>query len=114
MNQFDKICAVLAIPIGIVFMFLGIFGLFTGSNANFTLPPVIGALPFFLGWAMCVTLIRFWRATNRLEESDPTDGREVRSVLFHEFIARHPEFEGAHSRLQWNAFHKWLDHRNDP
>lgn len=61
MTGFDKICATLAIPIGIVFMVLGIVGLFAGSKAHFALPPVLGALPFFLGWAMSVTLIRFWR-----------------------------------------------------
>lgn len=61
MTTFDKICAVLAIPIGVVFMVIGFFGLFRGSSAHFTLPPFLGALPFFLGWAMSVTLIRFWR-----------------------------------------------------
>ena len=64
MNVFDKICAVITIPIGAVFLALGAIGLFTGASANFTLPPVLGALPFFLGWAMCVTLIRFWIRSN--------------------------------------------------
>ena len=61
MTTFDKICATIAIPIGILFMVLGIVGLFVGASAHFTLPPVLGALPFFLGWAMSITLIRFWR-----------------------------------------------------
>lgn len=61
MTAFDKLCATIAIPIGIAFMLLGIVGLFTGSKAHFALPPVLGFLPFFLGWAMSVTLIRFWR-----------------------------------------------------
>ena len=51
MNTFDKICACLAIPIGAIFMLLGGFGLFVGSNAHLPLP-ILGALPFFLGWAM--------------------------------------------------------------
>ena len=61
MNLFDKICACFAIPIGLVFLVLGIFGFFAGSRAHFELPPILGGLPFFLGWAMCVTLIKFWR-----------------------------------------------------
>ncbi len=60
MNTFDKICACISIPIGIVFMVLGVIGLFIGSNAHFTLPPILGGLPFFLGWAMSVTLIKYW------------------------------------------------------
>jgi hypothetical protein len=65
MNAFDKICACLAIPVGIVFLILGVIGLFMGSSAHFTLPPGLGGLPFFLGWAMSITLIRFWRLSNR-------------------------------------------------
>ncbi len=70
MSTFDKLCAVLTIPVGFVFLILGGLGLFVGSSANFTLPPVLGGLPFFLGWAMSVTLIRFWRASNRVVEPD--------------------------------------------
>jgi len=65
MTGFDKVCAVLAIPIGIVFMVLGAVGLFTGSKANFSLPPILGGLPFFLGWGMSIPLIRYWRISNR-------------------------------------------------
>ena len=61
MTTFDKVCACLAIPIGFLFMAIGVFGLFFGASAEFTLPPVLGALPFLLGWAMSVTLIRYWR-----------------------------------------------------
>ena len=64
MNLFDKICACLAIPVGLIFMLLGIFGFFAGSSAHFTLPPILGGLPFFLGWAMCVCLIKFWNRDN--------------------------------------------------
>ncbi|MHC4540897.1 MAG: hypothetical protein ACYTEK_24865 [Planctomycetota bacterium] len=65
MTTFDKVCAVLAIPIGIVFMILGAVGLFVGANAHFTLPPILGGLPFFLGWGMSIPLIRYWRISNR-------------------------------------------------
>ncbi len=65
MNSFDKICSCLAIPIGAIFMILGAVGLFTGSNAHFTLPPLLGVLPFFLGWSMCVTLVKFWKTNDQ-------------------------------------------------
>jgi hypothetical protein len=71
-NLFDKICACLAIPVGAVFMVLGVVGLFTGASARFTLPAIAGGLPFFLGWAMCVVLVKYWRASNRRRAPDPT------------------------------------------
>lgn len=75
MNTFDKLCACLAIPIGAIFMVLGVMGLFTGAKAQFTLPPVLGCLPFFLGWAMCVTLVKCWVMSNRLgAPADRPDG----------------------------------------
>ncbi len=74
MSVLDKLCSIIAIPIGAVFMVLGIFGLFAGAKATFTLPPILGALPFFLGWAMCITLIKYWIATNRMaQENQPYD-----------------------------------------
>ena len=70
MNRFDKICSVLAIPFGVAFMLLGIVGLFTGFRFRISLGPIEGAAPFFLGWAMSVTLLRFWRISTKLKESD--------------------------------------------
>lgn len=71
MNVFDKICACFAIPVGAVFMLLGLVGLVSGSSAHFTLPPVLGGLPFFLGWAMCVVLVKYWRNSGRRAPTDP-------------------------------------------
>ena len=65
MTTFDKMCACLAIPIGAVFLVLGAVGLFAGCSPHFTLPPGMGVLPFFLGWAMTVPLIRAWRRSPR-------------------------------------------------
>jgi hypothetical protein len=64
MTTFDKFCACLAIPIGAIFMILGFIGLFTGARAHFSLPPGLGVLPFFLGWAMCIGLIKYWKSSN--------------------------------------------------
>ncbi|MBN8459460.1 MAG: hypothetical protein J0M04_16655 [Verrucomicrobia bacterium] len=109
MTTFDKLCAVLTIPIGAVFLIVGAVGLFTGSNAHFDLPPILGFLPFLLGWSMCVTLIRFWRRSSANINVKPET--EVYSGLFAKFLLMHPEFRSADSRLQWAAFHKWV---NDP
>ena len=46
MNVFEKLCMVLTIPVGAIFMVLGVIGLFTGSNAHFTLPPIFGGGSF--------------------------------------------------------------------
>ena len=64
MSVFDKICAALSIVVGAIFMILGGIGLFTGAKAHFTLPPVLGILPFFLGWGMCVPLIKYWKMSS--------------------------------------------------
>ena len=60
MTVFDKICAVLTIPLGFVLLVAGVVGIFTGASANFSLPPILGGIPILFGWAMSVTLIRFW------------------------------------------------------
>jgi len=65
MTTFDKACASISILFGAVFMFLGVFGLFGGASASFTLPPGLGVLPFFLGWGMCVPLVKYWRSTDK-------------------------------------------------
>ena len=72
MSAFDKICAVPTIIVGAVFLALGAFGLIFGCNAHFTLPPILGGLPFFLGWGMCVVLIKYWRLSASLnDDSQP-------------------------------------------
>ncbi len=102
MNKFDKICAVMTILVGVVFMILGVIGIFAGSSANFTLPPVLGVIPFFLGWAMCVTLIKFWKSNNT------SSSEFITSAKFMDFLNQHPEFRAGPMKLQWAAFHQWL------
>ena len=77
MTTFDKACAILSIPIGAIFMVLGAIGLFTGSNAHFTLPPILGGLPFFLGWAMCVPLVKYWSMTNAVNNEVDIDSANL-------------------------------------
>ena len=64
MSAFDKICALLSIGVGVLFMVLGVIGFMAGSSAHLTLPPINGGLPIFLGWGMSVPLIKFWTRTN--------------------------------------------------
>ena len=52
MNIFDKICACLAFVVGIILLVLGLLGAFVGCNANFSLPPILGAIPALVGWGI--------------------------------------------------------------
>jgi hypothetical protein len=74
MSAFDKFCACLAIPVGFCFMALGAFGVLFGSKAHFTLPPILGGLPFFMGWAMSITLIRYWKLSRPNSDDEFRDG----------------------------------------
>ena len=66
MTLFDKICAVLALILGVVLLLLGAIGLFFGSSANFSLPPVLGCLPFFVGWGIFRSVLIAWRSSNQI------------------------------------------------
>jgi hypothetical protein len=71
MTTFDKICALFSILAGALFMILGVVGFFAGARANFRLPPILGGLPFLLGWGMCIPLVRYWRMSDQnIAESD--------------------------------------------
>jgi len=61
-NIFDKMCSVLAFTLGIVFILLGVIGLFTGCKADFTLPPILGAVPAFVGWGIVKPVVVAWKA----------------------------------------------------
>jgi hypothetical protein len=60
MNPFDKICAAAAFLLGILLLLLGAVGLFTGCKANFTLPPVLGVIPAFVGWGIVRAVYFAW------------------------------------------------------
>jgi hypothetical protein len=62
MNAFDKLCAVLAIPLGLALVLLGAFGLFAGCRAQFSLPPILGVLPAFIGWGIIRAVWCGWSA----------------------------------------------------
>ena len=72
MNIFDKICACLALPLGAVFILLGVPGLFTGCKANFALPPILGVVPALIGWGIIKSIIVAWRKPKQPEVVVPT------------------------------------------
>jgi hypothetical protein len=72
MNAFDKICAVLAFPLGVVLLVLGIIGLFVGCNASFVLPPILGVVPAFVGWGIIRPVVVAWKHSSRaLQQGRP-------------------------------------------
>ncbi len=64
MSIFEKICIILAVPLGAILMILGALGLFLGCSFNFTLPPILGGVPFLVGYGICVCLVKYWKLVN--------------------------------------------------
>jgi hypothetical protein len=60
-EYFNKVCASLAFALGIVLLVLGVIGLFIGCRAQFTLPPLLGALPAFVGWGIVRAVYLVWK-----------------------------------------------------
>lgn len=60
MNIFDKLCAALAFVLGVLLLVLGGIGLFVGCKANFSLPPVLGVIPAFVGWGIVRAVYFAW------------------------------------------------------
>jgi hypothetical protein len=65
LNGFDKFCAVIAFPLGVIFLILGALGVVLGCSAHFTLPPPLGILPAFAGWGIVRAIRIAWKASNR-------------------------------------------------
>lgn len=62
MNLFDKICATVAFVLGVLLLVLGGIGAFKGCNANFSLPPIFGVIPAFIGWGIVRPIIIAWKS----------------------------------------------------
>ena len=60
MNIFDKICAVEAFVMSALLVVLGVIGLFSGCNTHFSLPPILGVIPVFVGWEIVKPIIVAW------------------------------------------------------
>ena len=72
MNIFDKVCACLAFVVGIILLVLGLLGAFVGCNANFSLPPILGAIPALVGWGIIRPIIVAWKSLSVRRVSMPT------------------------------------------
>lgn len=72
MNLFDKICAVLAFILAVIFVLLGGLGIFTGCKANFALPPILGGLPLLVGWGIIKAVLVAWKVDS--SDSFPPEG----------------------------------------
>lgn len=80
MNAFDRICAVGGFVLGLSFLLLGAVGLFTGCRAHFTLPPLLGVLPAFIGWGILRAIVIAWKVPSAASPYDSeSDSRPVRS-----------------------------------
>ena len=69
MSGFDRFCAGLAFVLGIALGILGLVGLFAGCSAHFTLPPVLGIFPAFVGWGILRAVRVAWSV-----EREPESG----------------------------------------
>ena len=80
MNAFDRICAVTAFVLGVILLALGALGTFTGCRANFTLPPVLGIFPAFVGWGILRAIVIAWKVPSAASLYDvESASRPVRS-----------------------------------
>lgn len=72
MSGFDRFCAVLAGGLGAILMLMGLFGLFAGIKAHFSLPPVLGLLPAFVGWGVIRSIMLAWNVSqDSLPDASP-------------------------------------------
>jgi hypothetical protein len=65
MTVFDKLCAAVAFILGLLFLVLGAMGLFIGCKANFSLGPVFGVIPAFVGWGIVRPIYLAWKQSQR-------------------------------------------------
>jgi len=68
MNQFDRFCAAFAFVLGLVLLLLGAFGVFLGSKAHFSLPPLLGGLPALVGYGIVRAVNVAWKVRPPNEE----------------------------------------------
>ena len=73
MSAFDRLCAAVGFLLGVVLMILGIFGLFAGCKAHFTLPPVLGVVPAFVGWGIIRAVWVAWKVQPPQNPAMPGD-----------------------------------------
>jgi hypothetical protein len=68
MSSFDKLCGAMAFLLGGILLISGTFGLFAGCSASFTLPPVLGAIPAFVGWGIVRSVRVAWNVQRAIPQ----------------------------------------------
>ena len=116
MNLFDKVCAIVAIPAGFIFMGFAIMGALDWSQpVQFKASGPFLILPLLFGWGMSVTLIRFWLHSNgekrEAEDNDPLSSPFASDPRYRLFLHEHPEFLHAPRALRHHGFSNWLINR---
>lgn len=61
LSAFEKLCAGMAFVLAIALVVLGFIGTFAGCSAHFTLPPILGVIPAFVGWGIIRSVRIAWR-----------------------------------------------------
>lgn len=64
LTGFDMVCVGISLAMGVVPTILGTVGLCFGCSANFTLPPVLGALPGLAGWGIVKSAVVAFRVAS--------------------------------------------------
>ena len=105
MKFIDKFFAWFSIPVGGLLLIFGVLGFFQGIRIELQGGFLQALAVAVLGWSLCVSLARSWRATNRCEA---LEFKEVmKTEEFAAFIAKHPEYEEAPVRTKRKVFLMW-------
>jgi len=115
MNLFDKLCAVIAIPAGFIFIGMAVSSFLTSKPLNFHSSGLLLLIPLFFGWGMSITLIRFWLHSNgekrEAEDNDPLSSPFASDPRYRQFLHEHPEFLHAPRALRHHGFSNWISNR---
>jgi predicted permease len=79
-NLFDKICAVAALLLGIIFVLFGTLGAIFGCNMWFALPPILGGLPVFFGWGIIRCIYVSWYNSILLKRAAAARGARLARI----------------------------------
>ena len=82
MNIFDRICAVLALALGVVLLVSGFVGIFVSMGLWYRLPPVLGIIPAFAGWGIVRSVYFGWQ--NRISNGPSVPPQPVSNSTAHQ------------------------------
>lgn len=72
LNPMDNFCMFLAFLLALLLLPFGIAALFLGIedqlSINFTLPPIVGGIPFLVGWGIIKPILKVWDRLSLFEK----------------------------------------------